>query len=157
MLTYCPRCGTTITLEEYEACEKCRRCGYDFNRSHYIVVVILGILAGVVIPQFTSASNDAYNVVAKSFEQALQSGVAMYLKNQKRFPSSFFTWVAYSDNGPDTYVVRLNAALRDQLVDPNATVVNNGNDTITLHFKNGLTGTYHIAGNGNITGSYSGP
>ena len=58
-----------------------------------IVVIVLGILAAVVIPQFADATGETYDVVAKSFHRALTSGIAVYLSAQKKFPSSFWSWV----------------------------------------------------------------
>ena len=122
-----------------------------------IVVVILAILAAVVVPQFASATNDAYTVVAKGFEQALQSGVSAYLQSQKKLPPHFWNWVAFSGGGTETNSVRIGSIVRSQLVDPSANVVSGDWKTITLHFKNGLTGTYTINDAGMITATYAGP
>lgn len=46
MLTYCPRCKTTLTLEQFEASERCPCCGYNFNIIHYVVVLVLGLVFG---------------------------------------------------------------------------------------------------------------
>lgn len=43
-----------------------------------IVVIILGILAAIVIPQFTSASNDARNSSTASQLQTLRSQIELY-------------------------------------------------------------------------------
>src|SRR5258708_40112033 len=43
-----------------------------------IVVIILGILAAIVIPQFSSASNDARRSSLASTVQTLKSQVALY-------------------------------------------------------------------------------
>jgi general secretion pathway protein G len=43
-----------------------------------IVVIILGILAAIVIPQFSSASGDARKANLKSTVQTLRSQVALY-------------------------------------------------------------------------------
>ncbi len=43
-----------------------------------IVVIILGILAAIVIPQFTEASNDARNSALKSDLQTLRSQIELY-------------------------------------------------------------------------------
>jgi len=121
-----------------------------------IVVIILGILAAIVVPQFASASNPAYQTVAKSVEEALRSGVAMYLKTTHRFPSSFDQWVSYGGTGSNQNFVFIGNSIRSQLADPNA-LVGTTSQTIVLQFKNGLTGTYHIDSNGNITATYTGP
>ncbi len=43
-----------------------------------IVVIILGILAAIVIPQFTEASNDARNSALKSDLQTFRSQIELY-------------------------------------------------------------------------------
>jgi prepilin-type N-terminal cleavage/methylation domain-containing protein len=122
-----------------------------------IVVIILAILAGVVVPQFASASDEAYMVAAKGFEQALQSGVSAYLTNQKKFPSTFFQWVAYTDQGSDLDSVKIGGSIRSQLANPSGAVISGDYKTITLQFKNGLTGVYTINDTGQIRATYTGP
>jgi len=52
-----------------------------------IVVIILGILAAIVIPQFTNASTDARNSSAKSMLQTVRSQVELYkLQHGDRWP-----------------------------------------------------------------------
>ncbi|MGB7161417.1 MAG: type II secretion system protein [Tepidisphaeraceae bacterium] len=52
-----------------------------------IVVIILGILAAIVIPQFTNASTDAKNSSAKSMLQTLRSQVELFkLQHGDRWP-----------------------------------------------------------------------
>jgi len=43
-----------------------------------IVVVILGILAAIVIPQFTDASNEAMNASVRSQLQTIRSQIELY-------------------------------------------------------------------------------
>jgi general secretion pathway protein G len=43
-----------------------------------IVVIILGILAAIVIPQFTSATNDARNNSARSLQNTIRSQLGLY-------------------------------------------------------------------------------
>src|SRR4051812_11691044 len=43
-----------------------------------IVVIILGILAAIVIPQFSSASSDAKKAALRSTVQTLRSQIALY-------------------------------------------------------------------------------
>ena len=47
-----------------------------------IVVVILGILAAVVVPQFTSAADDANDATVRSQLQTLRSQVELYKAQQ---------------------------------------------------------------------------
>ena len=54
-----------------------------------IVVVILGILAAIVIPQFTSASEDAQLSAAQSQLQTIRNQIELYrVRNNGAFPPS---------------------------------------------------------------------
>ncbi len=54
-----------------------------------IVVIILGILAAIVIPQFTNASTDARKSSLKSQMQTLRSSVELYkLQHGDKFPTA---------------------------------------------------------------------
>ncbi|MEM8874897.1 MAG: prepilin-type N-terminal cleavage/methylation domain-containing protein [Planctomycetota bacterium] len=54
-----------------------------------IVVIILGILAAIVIPQFSSASEDAKSSSLASQLQALRSQVALYrLEHNDKYPTA---------------------------------------------------------------------
>jgi general secretion pathway protein G len=58
-----------------------------------IVVIILGILAAIVIPQFSSASNDARKSNVQSTVQTLRSQVALYkLQHQDVLPDLITSW-----------------------------------------------------------------
>ena len=58
-----------------------------------IVVIILGILAAIVIPQFSSASNDARKSNVQSTVQTLRSQVALYkLQHQDVLPDLVTSW-----------------------------------------------------------------
>jgi len=46
MLTYCPRCKTALSIEEYEASESCPNCGYNFSIMSYVVVTLFSLLLG---------------------------------------------------------------------------------------------------------------
>src|SRR5215472_516949 len=53
-----------------------------------IVVIILGILAAIVIPQFSSASNDARKSSLESTVQSLRTQVALYrLQHNDKLPA----------------------------------------------------------------------
>ena len=53
-----------------------------------IVVIILGILAAIVIPQFTEASNDARESALRSDLQTLRSQIELYkIQHLDRYPS----------------------------------------------------------------------
>lgn len=54
-----------------------------------IVVIILGILAAIVIPQFSSASNDARKANVQTTVQTLRSQIALYkLQHQDQLPGN---------------------------------------------------------------------
>ena len=53
-----------------------------------IVVIILGILAAIVIPQFTSASTEARQGNLKSQLQTLRSQIALYKLQHRDLPPS---------------------------------------------------------------------
>jgi general secretion pathway protein G len=58
-----------------------------------IVVIILGILAAIVIPQFSSASSDARKSNVQSTVQTLRSQVALYkLQHQDKLPNLVTGW-----------------------------------------------------------------
>ena len=58
-----------------------------------IVVIILGILAAIVIPQFSSASNDARRSNVQTTAQTLRSQIALYrLQHADRLPPVAGFW-----------------------------------------------------------------
>ena len=60
-----------------------------------IVVIILGILAAIVIPQFTNASTEAKRSSLMTTVQTLRSQVALYkLQHQDRLPPLATFWTA---------------------------------------------------------------
>ncbi len=64
-----------------------------------IVVIILGILAAVVIPQFTEASNDARESALASDLQTLRSQLELYkVQHIGRYPSQDEDDAADTDN-----------------------------------------------------------
>ena len=74
-----------------------------------IVVIILGILAAIVIPQFSSASNDARESALASDLQTLRSQLELYnIQHLDHYPDvqstdAGVTWAA--DNG--NFVIRM--------------------------------------------------
>ena len=53
-----------------------------------IVVVILGVLAAVLIPQFTNASDDASLSAARTQLQTLRSQIEVYRAQRGQYPTS---------------------------------------------------------------------
>ena len=75
-----------------------------------IVVVILGILAAIVIPQFTDAASDARNSSVQSDLQTLRSAVELYkVQHGDTLPSQ--TINSSGVKTPDTSVVNFAARL----------------------------------------------
>jgi type II secretion system protein G len=58
-----------------------------------IVVVILGILAAIVIPQFTDASDNAAQSSAKSQLQTVRSQIELFKFKESADPASFAAMV----------------------------------------------------------------
>ncbi len=70
-----------------------------------IVVIILGILAAIVIPQFTQASNDARDSAITSNLQTIRSAMALYrVQHGDKFPdaASFVTQMTSKTNADGT-------------------------------------------------------
>ena len=68
-----------------------------------IVVIILGILAAIVIPQFTNASEDARKSNMKSQLQTLRSQVELYkLQHRDTAPTLAGFWTALTTKTDDT-------------------------------------------------------
>ena len=71
-----------------------------------IVVIILGILAAIVIPQFSSASGDARKASLQSTAQTLRSQIALYkLQHNDKLPdltaNSGSNWVLLTATSVD--------------------------------------------------------
>ena len=69
-----------------------------------IVVVILGILAAIVIPQFTNASQEAAESSVKSQLQTVRSQVELFrVRNNGNLPTDFND-LMLPPNGEDAYL-----------------------------------------------------
>ena len=67
-----------------------------------IVVIILGILAAIVIPQFTNASQDARRSSVQSMVQTIRSQIELYkLQHGDALPDLTTNWNAFT--GTTTY------------------------------------------------------
>src|SRR5881398_3612853 len=68
-----------------------------------IVVIILGILAAIVIPQFTNASEDARKANMRSQLQTLRSQVELYkLQHRDTIPTVANFWTVLTTKTDDT-------------------------------------------------------
>ena len=78
-----------------------------------IVVIILGILAAIVIPQFTNASNDARNSSVASTLQTLRGQVELYKIQHADTPpalASMWTNMLFASNTQGTTNATVDAA-----------------------------------------------
>jgi len=70
-----------------------------------IVVVILGILAAIVIPQFTSASDDAQNSSVQSQLQTVRGQIELYNVQQNGYPATVVAGTDWSDMIDNNYLM----------------------------------------------------
>src|SRR5580765_2870100 len=78
-----------------------------------IVVIILGILAAIVIPQFTNASNDARNNSVASTLQTVRSQIELYKIQHADTPppaASMWTQMLFASNVTGTTSTSVNTA-----------------------------------------------
>ena len=98
-----------------------------------IVVIILGILAAIVIPQFTSASTEARQGNLKSQLQTLRSQIALYKLQHRDVPPTMATfWNQMTTKTDDTGAVNANATLNKYGPYYDAAVVNPLTNSSTL-------------------------
>jgi general secretion pathway protein G len=121
-----------------------------------IVVIILGILAAIVIPQFSSASSDARKASLQSTVQTLRSQVALYkLQHGDTLPDLTTAWTpltATSTYNGTTYGPYMQSTPTNPLT--NGTVVKNGTFGGTAVTGADYVYDYNSAnGSGNIWGA----
>lgn len=121
-----------------------------------IVVMILGILAAIVVPRFSGATGQAYDVTARSFERSLQNAASLYFSKTKRMPTSFYNFVNFGGSGSEMNYISITGNLRSLFADPQATVATDDR-TLDFTFKNGLRARYTIDADSVIRGTYTGP
>ena len=110
-----------------------------------IVVVILGILAAVIIPQFTNAADDASVSSARTQLQTMRSQIELYRSQQGSYPAASGTGVDWSPLITASYV-------RSAPTWPNNfnEVYNATNGDLTLTLAAGHS--YDINGDGTVDG-----
>lgn len=69
-----------------------------------IVVVILGILAAIVIPQFTNASQDAQNSQVRSQLQTVRGQLELYNVQNGAYPASVIAGTDWSNMTGEGYL-----------------------------------------------------
>src|SRR5256885_14184739 len=84
--------ATIIHLEVFVMIARTRKSGFTLVEI-LIVVIILGILAAIVIPQFTNASQDARESALLSQLQTLRSQIELYkLQHMDVLPDLVTNW-----------------------------------------------------------------
>jgi hypothetical protein len=60
LLTYCPRCKRALSIDEYDALDRCPSCSHNLNITHYTVAILMALLFGGVpwLFAFKLASKD---------------------------------------------------------------------------------------------------
>ena len=126
-----------------------------------IVVIILGILAAIVIPQFTNASTEARQSNVRSQLQTLRSQIALYkLQHGDTLPD------LTANSGNNWTLLTATSVYQGQTVGPymqsvpvnsltNASVVKNGNGSAAVAGADFVFDYAAGAGSGNIWGTSS--
>jgi general secretion pathway protein G len=121
-----------------------------------IVVIILGILAAIVIPQFTNASQDARRSALASTVQSVRSQVELYkLQHGDTLPDLVTSWAPFTNTttyGGTTFGPYMQSAPENQL-QSNSSAVKNGT-AVAAGDTQGFVFDYGTAGNG--TGKFWG-
>lgn len=129
-----------------------------------IVVIILGILAAIVIPQFTNASQDARKSSLVSQLQTLRSQIQLFrLQHGEVLPDLITDWTAFTGTTPyggKTFGPYMQAAPKNPL--NNFGVVVQGSDGVSdvaagsgfvYDYGDGVTGTGRIWGTSDDLGT----
>ena len=115
-----------------------------------IVVIILGILAAIVIPQFTNASQDARKSSLKSTVQSVRSQIELYkLQHGDQLPDLVTSWAPFtgtSTYGGTTFGPYMQNAPENQLQN-NSSAVKNGT-AVAAGDTQGFVYDYGATGNG---------
>jgi general secretion pathway protein G len=115
-----------------------------------IVVIILGILAAIVIPQFTNASQDARRSALASTVQSVRSQIELYkLQHGDALPNLVTDWTPFTATttyGGSTFGPYMQNAPENQLMS-NSAVVKNGTSVASTDTQ-GFVFDYGTNGNG---------
>ncbi|MEO0716651.1 MAG: prepilin-type N-terminal cleavage/methylation domain-containing protein [Planctomycetota bacterium] len=105
-----------------------------------IVVVILGILAAIVVPQFTSAADEAREGNVVSQQRTLENQLELYrARNNGSYPDSFDTfWDVLIDDG------YIKTAPKNPFFDGDQTSISAGTDTAWTWAADADTGVFSL-------------
>ncbi|GEM_PF-1321113 len=120
-----------------------------------IVVVVLGILAGIVAVNYAGTTSEARLAIAKDFERQLRNGVALYISKMGRQPQSFYAFMSFGPTPSSQSFLSVDQHIRGEFDNPGADV---GKDayTIEMPFRGGAMATYTYEDDGSITAVYTG-
>ncbi len=130
-----------------------------------IVVIILGILAAIVIPQFTNASKEAKQSSLVTMVQSLRSQIALYkLQHNDKLPDLVTSWdgLVKTTDASGTVVAAGTAnsfgpymqAIPVNPLSNSSTVINGASSAATSNTVVGYVYDYNAgAGSGNIWGT----
>ena len=125
-----------------------------------IVVIILGILAAIVIPQFSSASGDARKASLQSTAQTLRSQIALYkLQHNDKLPdltaNSGSNWVLLTATSVDPQGNTVGPYMQSTPINAltNGSVVKDGTNAAAVPGADFVYDFNGGAGSGNIWGT----
>ena len=126
-----------------------------------IVVIILGILAAIVIPQFTNASQDARKNSLTSQLQTIRSQVELYkLQHQDKLPNLIGSnWALLTSKTDVTGTVTSAGSFGPYLQQTPANPLNNGTNVVqgtgaAISGSNATTGWVYDYGSGTGTAKF---
>jgi MSHA pilin protein MshA len=127
-----------------------------------IIIVAVGILAGIAALKYMSVNKDAELAIAKQFGGSLKTAASFYLNrmllsgSQNPKPDRFNSFVGYTEGSSDMNFIYVSNSIRGLLADPNAMV---GIDDVTIRFdfKSGATAVYSLdPATGIVTDTFTG-
>jgi type II secretion system protein G len=111
-----------------------------------IVVVILGILSAIVVPQFTSATRDAMAGNLEAQLETLNNQIELYkARNNAQLPPNFVAGTTTSQNDPGPWVDLINQGyIKGPPQNPACPSYTNGGSPGGLAIGAGITGAANV-------------
>lgn len=132
-----------------------------------IVVIILGILAAIVIPQFTNASQDARRSSVASVVQTLRSQIELYkLQHSDQLPNLIDDWTPMTEKSDQDHTISatgkygpyMQSTPTNPMVTAGATTAQDGDATTAADGTFGFVYDYNGgAGSGKVWGVVTDP